>query len=480
MLSPKFIALAAIPLAFLPNTLSGQASTASTAPTSSPTVTVSPIEATASTRVPSALAAETGISVPGTRLLWESPEQLAVDLDRIKASGVSYVRIDIPWTQIEGTQGRPDWTNVDRVVAAAQARDLQVHGIVTTMAPWARPAGSSWQYGPTTDAERAAFATFARQAAARYDGRIRSWEVWNEPNLDQFWAPRPSSTDYTKLIAQTYPAIKAGSPSATVMTGGTGGAGYAPDIDSVTWYSDLYRQGARPNFDAVAVHPYTNLDSGSSGEMAKAFSIRNIMEANGDGGKKIWATETGAPTHGDQSVTPARAAELMAESDAAWRSMRNRGPVFWYTLQDTQDPTREGGFGLFTLDGKPKPAYGVLQDLMTDEVITAAAPAPAPAPAGTLSVSSASLTNGTTLAQGQANVTVAGTIRADQVILAVRSSSGANYDLSLGTNVNLTGTQKLSGNRTRLPKGTYTYRVAYLSGGKWTEVGNTSTLTVRK
>ncbi|MFV0457797.1 MAG: Ig-like domain-containing protein [Actinomycetales bacterium] len=392
-------------------------------------------------------AADTGISIPGNRLLWLSEAQLDTDLNAVKRAGVTWLRMDVAWSELESAPGSTDWARLDRVVDAATGRGLKVEGILTTMAPWARPAGSTWRYGPTSAAEQAAFASFAQAAAARYAGRIDVWEIWNEPNLLSFWEQGPNPGDYARLVLATAPAIKAGNPRAKVLSGGTGGAAwYGPtasfDIDSVQWYEQFYASGASGVVDGIAAHPYTGLLSADSGEMAQAKRIRAVMDAHGDGAKQLWGTEVGAPTGGENSLSEDTAATLMPQTQAAWDAIANTGPLFWYTLRDSDDPTREGYFGLLHQDGSAKPGYPMLQRMVnapalnrrtdtTPPAVTITSPEPEalPAPGGIRVTATVSddravanmrvLVNGTTIAvdtEAPYAITVPyGALTADQV-----------------------------------------------------------------
>lgn len=459
---------------------------------------------------PTPVAKDLGLAVPGTRLLWGEPAQVEADLDRIAASGATWLRFDVAWSQMSWVRGQIDFTRVDRVVAGAKARNLKVLGIVGTMAPYARPTGSPVTYAPRTDAERSEFAGFARQVATRYSGRVAAWEVWNEPNLDQAWSPTPSVDSYAKLLAVTSPALKSACGTCTVVAGGTGGAAGSPDIETYTWYQGLYAAGAHRYVDAIGVHPYTDMTSGYGGEMRLLGRVRNLMDANGDQAKAMWATETGAPTKGDASVSESDLGELMRESVDSWQAIPRRGPLFWYTLQDTADPSREGHFGLFRQDGTPKPAFATLQALtsgarlgqspspafmtatassagMTAGVRTASrkrssARAVATAPVGTdgtVSVLRADLSSGANYTTAQATLRTDGLVGVDAVIMAVRASDGSNRDVWMDQSAVLNGTQVFSGSRESLSAGTYTYRVAYRdTAGRWFDLAPEQTLVV--
>lgn len=344
-----------------------------------------PASAASVSPTPSPQARMAGVAIPGNHLLWESDAALAKDLDDVVATGATWLRFDVPWSELEPYKGGTDWPRLDRVVNAAHARGLRVVGILTTLSMWARPADRDWSYGPSTDAERDAFASFAAAAARRYAGRIDVWEIWNEPNLPGAWQPGVSADDYVALLARAAPAIRAANPRATILTGGTGGAtGDGSDIHSDEWVRQLYERGARPYFDAVAVHPYPDPGYASvdHGEMARAFRTRALMDANGDSAKAIWGTETGIPSGGGHwSVSEQRQAQMVSEVYGKWNTMRNAGPLMWFTLVDfDRGGDREGYFGLVRLDGSRKPAFGAMQSMM------ASGPGPAvpgPVPGGT-------------------------------------------------------------------------------------------------
>ncbi|SNV22493.1 Beta-xylosidase [Dermatophilus congolensis] len=414
---------------------------------------------------------KSGMAIPGTRLAWGPPGQLEHDLDRVAASGVKWLRFDVPWSQISWEPGQADWARFDRIVEGARARGLRPLGVLSTMAPYARPAGTDYRYAPRTASERKAFAGFAKQAAARYKGKINHWEIWNEPNLDQAWSPTPSPAAYVELLRATTPAIKSVNPAAITIAGGTGGATGAPDITPIDWYTGVYAQKPQGLFDALAVHPYSDLRYGWGGEMSTAPIIRAIMDKNGDANKEIWATEAGFPTGGQYRTTENDAARMMRESHAAWTKIRKHGPLFWYTLTDTSDPTSEGHFGFYRLNGTAKPALAVLTALNAQPLpagtTTPAPPAAKPGTGYVVAPAANLTTNGkTTKATFSLYTTRSVPIRA--LSMTVRNSAGAVFDIPVRAATTLRGSQTFTATRAALPAGTYTYAPAWqTTNGKW-------------
>jgi hypothetical protein len=252
--------------------------------------------------------------------------------------------------------------------------------VIGTTPAWARPAGCAEQ--TCAPADPAAFARFARAAATRYAPRgVHEWEVWNEPNSRVFWKPAPDAGAYARLLALTHDAVKAADPAATVVTGGTAPAadltsgGTVVTIAPQTFLSRIYAAGAGGHFDAVGHHPYSYPrlpgtaapDDGWWAMLRPDGGLRPLMQANGDGHKRIWATEFGAHTlvGGEGGVTEAGQAEVLSVGWSLWKSYAWAGPFIVYTYQDgaLSSPDRELFFGLRRADGSAKPALSVLRTM---------------------------------------------------------------------------------------------------------------------
>ncbi|HET9516519.1 MAG TPA: cellulase family glycosylhydrolase [Actinoplanes sp.] len=301
----------------------------------------------------------TGIAIPGTRILYDHPAVAETALDRVASLGVGWLRVDAAWSEIEAVRGDYDFSRLDRVVGAARRRGLSVLLILGSTAAWARPDDAEWNHGPTDETARAGFIAFAEQAARRYRGQVDAYEIWNEPNLPGSWSPRPDPAAYLTLLRAAYRAIHDIDPAVVVVSGGTGGG--RTGVDSLSWYEDLYEGGLRWVTDAIGVHPYPDAPVVASGELATAERIRAVMDANGDAAKPLWGTETGAPTGGRPAVSEGTQAALLTAIHDRWASIRNVGPLLYYTLTDFGGADREDHFGLLRADGSSKPGYAALQ-----------------------------------------------------------------------------------------------------------------------
>jgi polysaccharide biosynthesis protein PslG len=324
---------------------------------------------------------------PGAQILWLTDAQLATDLDAMAATGARYVRIDFDWGGIEPVRGTYRWTNTDRVVQAALQRGLEVIALPTYTPAWARPAGTTDKHAPLNSAD---FANFARAAAQRYAPQgVTVWEIWNEPNIVNFWQPRPDAHAYTRLLTQASAAIRSVAPQATILS-----AGLSPAVDNgtnispYTFIDILYANGARHSFDGVAIHPYSFPALPTGGESWNTLSnvprIHQTMVRNGDGHKLIWGTEFGAPTgSASNAVSEQRQAQILAQAYEAWDNWSFTGPLLWYSNRDagTNPADVEHNFGLLRRNGSPKLASPVFADTMQlPSYTTVQEPPPAPTP----------------------------------------------------------------------------------------------------
>jgi hypothetical protein len=298
-------------------------------------------------------------------------------LDAVQRVGAGWIRIGIYWSVIQ-RRGPTSyyWAPFDRVVQAARRRNLEILGTIFSAPTWARAPGASRTAPP---ANPAAFGAFAGQVARHFGPLgVHAYEIWNEPNIAGFWAGGPDPARYAQLLRASYRAIKRADRSATVVSAGLSpdasyGAVDAQSMNPLTFLQRMYASGARGSMDAVGWHPYNfpwglgfYTWSAWSQMNATSPSARSIMRANGDGKKKIWVTEWGAPTGtSSQSISEAAQAELVRAGLTKLKSWAWAGPSFLYNFRDKgmNLSDREQNFGLVRYDWSPKPAYSAFRSV---------------------------------------------------------------------------------------------------------------------
>ena len=242
-------------------------------------------------------------------------------------------------------------------------------------AGYARPADRPEWY-PAVGAEPlAAWSRFVRAVALRYtqpgNQRIQAVEVWNEPNNPLAWDGPMLMSRYVSLLRRARIEVKKVNPATAVVTGGL-----APTRDSATsvnprtFVQRLYAAGAKGYFDAVAMHPYTFPALASDGlktgwgNMTRSDqgkpSMRATMVANGDGAKKIWATEFGSPM---SVVGEARQAEIAADGVRVWSGYSWAGLFIYMGYKDQAEQTGwHKSMGLLRSTGTRRPSFAAYRN----------------------------------------------------------------------------------------------------------------------
>ena len=315
-----------------------------------------------------------------------SSAALATRLGGLHQLGVTWLRYDIDWSNIEASPGQYNWTDYDREIAAVSAAGFTSLGIIDYTPAWARRSDCT-DSKMCAPADPATYAQFAAAVVARYQHfGLHDWEIWNEPNNVNFYQPAADPVEYTAMLKASYTAIKQVDGRAFVVTGGTAPADSADGyLSSPDFVRGLYAAGAKGYFDAIAHHPYTWPYSPAwpnpEGAWGQLATIHGIMAANGDGSKKIWVTEFGAPTGGPGTVARSGFSTAEGQADHVNETLQSTmvsdavkletsapwiGPFFWYSYQDagTASDTVENFFGLLRADGSRKPAYYTYQNLI--------------------------------------------------------------------------------------------------------------------
>ena len=341
-----------------------------------------------------------GISY-GDTLMWATDAEDVVKLDEAAALGVGWIRLDLNWNNIQPDSASSyDWGHFDWIVHAARVRGLSLLPTISYTPPWARPAGADGdQWAPVNPSQ---FAAFAAAAVRRYAPEgIHTWEIWNEPNNLEFWAPRPDPTAYVQLLRLTAAAMRQADPHVFIVSGGLAPVTTSKgNISPLEFFASMCALGANRLIDAVGFHPYAyptvapqNSASWNSWRQIATTSpsIRTILAKFGTPNLPIWATEYGAPTDGPgiaansagippgtnpNHVDEAFQAELATDSVKAALETPGMSALFWYTDRDrgTDPSVCQNFFGLERADGTRKPAFYALQSALEQWRVGTATP----------------------------------------------------------------------------------------------------------
>lgn len=252
-----------------------------------------------------------------------------------QAAGVKWTREEFQWNRMEPAKGQYDWTFYDKLVETAERHGISVYGLLAYWSGWTKP----YSLEGIDD-----YCRWAGAVVSRYKGRVKHWEVWNEPNIFFWSGPKEL---YPTLLAKAYRAIKQADPEAVVLGCSTAGI----DLGFIKRCID-----AGSPFDAVTVHPYRP----DLADQAFIEELRRTAEVAEN--RRVWITEMGWPTQLNGGTSERRQAELLARSYLCAGASGVCDNMGWYDFRsDGPDPFyNEHNFGVLRNDLAPKPAYRAL------------------------------------------------------------------------------------------------------------------------
>jgi hypothetical protein len=308
---------------------------------------------------------------------WSHPTHREfVAMERARAG---LVRFGLTWSQVEPVPGARRWTEYDRLFASAARAGMLTLPVLSGSPSF---AAARETYPPLSRSARTAFASFVRDAVARYGPHgtfwadnpdlpyrpVRTWQIWNEPNFHSYWHGKPNAREYVALVRLSRRAIREVDPTGRVLLAGV--AETRLGIRSTTFLKQVYRvPGARRQFDAVAIHPYAYDDEWVLAAVRRA---RRVMNNNGDRRAQLWITEVGWATGGPVSRATSAIrksqlgqARLLTRTYRALIRHRRRlglASIVWFALRDREPAKGEGDWwgvhtGLIDVAGVPKPSW---------------------------------------------------------------------------------------------------------------------------
>ncbi len=159
-------------------------------------------------------AAGSGIAVGVEDRIGIDIHQLSDDarLDRLRDSGLGWVRVDFDWWTFNPAPGVFDFSALDVAVEKATARGLKIYPSIGYTPAWA--TSGPVRTGVPNDVSD--WTTAVTTAVTRYRDEIQYWGIWNEPNTTAFWTgTRQQFID--SVFKPAADAIHAANPNARVL-----------------------------------------------------------------------------------------------------------------------------------------------------------------------------------------------------------------------------------------------------------------------
>jgi hypothetical protein len=308
-----------------------------------------------------------GVDVDGPMFGPDTPINFPNQLETMVASGVQSVRVAFSWaaaqpyqTDAEVPDGQTaNFTDeggvptsfqfTDMVVADAARERITVLPTVLYVPQWDAVSNSSGVAYPRRPAPYAAYLTaligrygphgsFWRENPGIPKMPIRSWQIWNEPNLAYYWK-QPFASSYVSFLKVAHAAVKKADPGARVVLGA---------LTNTAWKSlgQIYKvKGAKNLFDVVAVNGFTKVPANV---MLFMVFVRRAMAHFGDSAKPLMATEISWPSaKGKTSANfdfittqagQARDITTLLPLIGQQRLSLHLIGVYWYTWMGQEDP----------------------------------------------------------------------------------------------------------------------------------------------
>ena len=281
-------------------------------------------------------------------------------LDVAANAGFTLIRTDFFWSDVETKRHIYDWTRYDALMAALKSRNLRPQFVIGFNNP--DVYGGRWMEGITMSFEINAYAAFAAAAVDRYRDINPIWEIYNEPNRDNFWEPRANPAEYMTLAKAAISAIRATSPDAIIIAPALGHKVGEETLD-LAFLEACLKDGLLPLIDAISIHPY--VDPEMVGDMY--VQVQALLDAySGDARKvAILATEWGFATN--KFVSDNLQADVLVRMFLINRSFDIPVTVAYVAVDRTEEyvPVEERTYGIVTADYTRKAAFVQLQDMVT-------------------------------------------------------------------------------------------------------------------
>jgi hypothetical protein len=196
----------------------------------------------------------------------------------------------VTWSQLQPQKDKWDFSRLDRYVAMAQLAKVDILLPLANTPKWAasRPDEHSG-YQPGNASEPASidyWRNYVRQVGERYKGRIKYYEIWNEPNIKHHFSGSVESLvqlscEASKILKAIDPTNKIVSPAAS-----SGAKGHIAYLDS------FLKSGGKACIDVIAHHFYVP-NAGVEAMVPMIREVRSVMKKNGVDNLPLWNTESG-------------------------------------------------------------------------------------------------------------------------------------------------------------------------------------------
>jgi len=330
--------------------------------------------------VPLVVTSGAGASVPRTffgAVPWG--DFFGKDYQRLQEAKVRNARTPFHWNLIEPSRGVYDWGSTDGVVGKLAITHVRVLPFLNDTPSW---VANDRTKPPLGKKAKKAWGNFLQACIKRY-GRhgkywrthpdipktpITAWQIWNEPNLKNYFDAKKPPRSYAKLVKVSDKAInKADKHAKTVLAGLSGNPETKKNAPQRFLKKMLKVHKLKKHFNAAALHPYAP----SIKKFKKLLrQVHTALKKKGAGKKQLWITEMGwGSAHPEKNKPLLKGKQgqkrLLKKSFKMLLHSRKRlhiKRVYWFLWRDANPDVKTNctfckSSGLFHYDFSPKPSW---------------------------------------------------------------------------------------------------------------------------
>lgn len=323
--------------------------------------------------------------------LWWDGGHAGLHLDWVRIMNFNHVKQTFAWRSLEPMPGQWDFSQSDRIVDEIERRDLNLVARLGQVPAWAAPETVRDLESDKTDTppnDLDTWENYCRTVADRYAGRIRAYQIWNEPNLAREWGDQPPDAEaYVDLLRVCSDAIRETDPEAIIISAGLAPTGQHDDVahrDDI-YFDALYRAGFQDYVDVVGVHApgFTAPDYGPDDAEAdgkgrwatfrRVEDLRKIMLTYDDAARQMailemgWTTDTANEAYEWFAVTEEQQADYLVEAfdyiHQNWTPWVGLVSVIYLPDPDWTEDTEEYWWAVSTPDNFHRPAWFALVNM---------------------------------------------------------------------------------------------------------------------
>jgi polysaccharide biosynthesis protein PslG len=195
----------------------------------------------------------------------------------------------VVWADIHEAPNSYRWANLDLLIALAQKRGVELVYTFGRTPRWASAnPDAKTPYGPGQCAPPANIQywdEFVRAIVNHANGKIKFWEIWNEPQNPEFYCGDVDTM--VEMQRRAYGIIKAADPNSMILTPSP------VSVQGPPWMSRFLARGGGKYADIMAFHGYLAPGAHAESIISTITEFKAVFAKHGQGQKPIWDTEAG-------------------------------------------------------------------------------------------------------------------------------------------------------------------------------------------